>query len=925
MNAIIGDNGIITKAQEANIQNSIANLEEYLQLKYTENYEKMAGYKSKVEGLVNEFSDYFYIPINEGIGGLRYVVDKDGHALYLIKKSGLPDDIKESLIGGDAGEGTYTDYQNLNDVYGVTSNLKVYYCLGGVDSIKGLAKENLDNDNPLREVFDSNSEMSGTLSKAGFDSNGDGKISAEEAKGVKKLTINSNSGISSLKDLYNMVGLKELTLDEVTINSLDGIENASSLFYIYLKNCTIGDYSGIGKLGGKLRYLYLYNTTDAEISKLCDSTKGIANYDLPNLQYLAVVGNTKYINVPVPSESMVWDLTKSENKITTIEPFSNLSYATKSAVKFLSLQCNEIADVEALLDFSNVYLLRLEGNKITSLNGLQNMNSLAYLYANDNLLGLNKDYEVSSTENDSLYALSKISSLVGLSLVNNTNIIWIEHISSCTNFNHLYLSGCPNFNETSVRKISKTFYSCSMARFRSIDDKFLQFLQSEEILSYKNLAQNSGDLEVIESMGTDDKLKVKKLDLSGSTLDDSTLNEIIGSFPNLLCLNVNDCQNLKTLNFAEKTTKLEQILFMNTVIIGGEVEKLNTNCKSLVSFKCNSSAIDLTKMQDIISRCWFYSGGYCFETCAAGLVGKDLIKQLENCKNVTFLKLISFQNPSNETFTLDLSKCTGLKELAYNGAPNGMTVSVGGNNLERLRWWSHNNTANLTIEEGTSLDYFWVGYFGGTSNRGPGEGKLFTFDFPENFYVSKMTLTFMDDVNKLAQFFELIKNINIQSLEFEGGSSFSGTIGNDFVIPIDLHGLTLNSCNIGSLRFLSTLTNMENLCLSNDSITSIDEINGLTNLKTINFSGNAIRYLDALSNLKQLESLNLNGNLIEESAMNENGEKIENLKILANLNPNNGAIDDSQKGKLVKLYLENNKIIDYSDVSALNWTEKSGF
>ena len=49
MNAIIGDNGIITRAQEANIQSSIASLEEFLQLKYTENYEEMSKYQSKIE------------------------------------------------------------------------------------------------------------------------------------------------------------------------------------------------------------------------------------------------------------------------------------------------------------------------------------------------------------------------------------------------------------------------------------------------------------------------------------------------------------------------------------------------------------------------------------------------------------------------------------------------------------------------------------------------------------------------------------------------------------------------------------------------------------------------------------------------------------------------------------------------------------
>ncbi len=289
MNAIIGDNGIITKAQEANVQNSIASLEEFLQLKYTENYEKMAEYKSKIEGLTNVCSDYFYIPSKEGIGGLRYVIDSDGHALYLIKKSGLPEDIKEGLIGGDAGEGTYTDYQSLNDVYGVTSNLKVYYCSKGADSMKGLAKESLDKDNPERTVFESTSSMGKNLQH--YDTNGDGIINAEESKNVTELTITNDSGITSLSDLYNLTSLKELILDGTILNDLNGIDKCSQLNYVYFKNYStddiaIKDYSALNGVKN-LTYLYFYNSSNKQIRDLCES---IRDTDFAKLEYLRVMG-----------------------------------------------------------------------------------------------------------------------------------------------------------------------------------------------------------------------------------------------------------------------------------------------------------------------------------------------------------------------------------------------------------------------------------------------------------------------------------------------------------------------------------------------------------------------------------------------------------------------------------------------------------
>ena len=89
LNATIGDNGIITQAQNATYMQSIAALEEYFNNYYVEHYEEMSKKdESKVLTLTTLEPNWFYIPANEGIGGLRYIVDSEGHALYLIKKSG---------------------------------------------------------------------------------------------------------------------------------------------------------------------------------------------------------------------------------------------------------------------------------------------------------------------------------------------------------------------------------------------------------------------------------------------------------------------------------------------------------------------------------------------------------------------------------------------------------------------------------------------------------------------------------------------------------------------------------------------------------------------------------------------------------------------------------------------------------------------
>ena len=102
LNATIGENGIMTQAKNATYVQSVAVLEEYINNYYVEHYEELSGEESKVLTLTQLEPSWFYIPANEGIGGLRYVVDGEGHALYLIKKSGLPDDIKNQIRGGEA-------------------------------------------------------------------------------------------------------------------------------------------------------------------------------------------------------------------------------------------------------------------------------------------------------------------------------------------------------------------------------------------------------------------------------------------------------------------------------------------------------------------------------------------------------------------------------------------------------------------------------------------------------------------------------------------------------------------------------------------------------------------------------------------------------------------------------------------------------
>ena len=241
LNAIVGDNGIITNAMSAKQKQGMAALEEFLQEKYLSVYDKDENNSNmtKVEVLQKYYKTYFYMPKDYGIGNLSYVINGDGKALYILKKSGLPKEIQEVMVGGSDEGKTYTDFQELNDVYGVTTDLKVYYSGGKGSEIYALTDVELDNDNLERKVFDSSSQNGyyGTLSN--YDVDGNGELSVDELKSVKNLVIDENSNISSLSELFNLVTLEKLTISNKNLSNLEGIENCPNLYYVYFKNTTI--------------------------------------------------------------------------------------------------------------------------------------------------------------------------------------------------------------------------------------------------------------------------------------------------------------------------------------------------------------------------------------------------------------------------------------------------------------------------------------------------------------------------------------------------------------------------------------------------------------------------------------------------------------------------------------------------------------
>ncbi len=498
---------------EAKIKIGIVALEEYIQEYYVGNYDEFSKTNlSKIEAIKTKKINWFY-KTNEG-----FVVDSEGHALYLFVKKELPKEIQEQLVGGDAGEGKFKDYLNLNDVYGVTSDLKVYYCNNGINSILGVEKEELDLDSPTRPIVDSDSPLGGLLGK-----NENGIITMTEVRKVGTLTIEPSSGLENLEELYKLTSLKELNLKDLNNKSnfsLSGIENTIDLRIVRFINCDLSKYDGIEGLTN-LKELYLEQSCDDEVKNLFEK---MGKSDYNKLEIIGIYG-VKPLIEGENSNFWIYPTTKgTRTNIKNISSLSELTSVTKQSIKKLYLNNNQITDISCLIDFTQVETLQLGYNSITSLKDCcNNMSLLRIVTANHNLL---KDLDGLQSASGLEYLGLRCNCLGGIDeeylttkslryidLESNENLCNIDVLANQNGLVSLFLGNCPNLNPEDVTSLA-SIYNKIASNMKSIDDGFLRYLstESERNLKKCNLSDKSDDL--ISLIGNQ---YITKLCLDGNT------------------------------------------------------------------------------------------------------------------------------------------------------------------------------------------------------------------------------------------------------------------------------------------------------------------------------------------------------------------------------------------------------------------------
>ena len=248
--------------------------------------------------------------------------------------------------------GKYTDYVSLNDVYGVNSRLKVYYCSGGLDSIQNLGKDDID-EAKERDVF---TDLENGLGKllSPYDANKDEKIQSTEISSITRLEVTE---AMDLKDIYNLYSLERLIINGVQDVDLTGIENCLKLNNILFFKGSAKSYEPIGKLGGKLNKLFFYIIKDGEFQKLCSN---LSNFELTGLNYLGFFNSDSW---QISVDRGPWmDLNATDRsetatrmtELTDISMLNNFNSSTKLAVKYLWIVGSKIENLNGLDEFENL-------------------------------------------------------------------------------------------------------------------------------------------------------------------------------------------------------------------------------------------------------------------------------------------------------------------------------------------------------------------------------------------------------------------------------------------------------------------------------------------------------------------------------------------------------------------------------------------
>ena len=949
---LFGDNGIITQAQNATYMQGIAALEEYLQTEYVKYYDEADDYTNKIEMLSSKMTN---LCLKDGT---KNYITYDGKMYYLVNKQALPDDIKNQLKGGDTTE--YIEYIRLIDVYGITEDLRVYYCADGLEGALGTVGDlEVDPSTPLVKV-NNDGEMKSALTEAlaeiGIEVGEEG-ITVGDIVSLKDFELDgSKYNITSLSALSELTSLQTLTLKNVNVSNLDGIESCSLLYYIYLKDCKIGDYSKLSTVLD-LKYLYIYlspsiNETDAN-AQITNLGNGLANAtNLNELEYFGISGVTDFYEDSYSfiigvgnGNSKYYFFNNSRSNVTDISSLSKFAQNIKSSIKYMYLNNNKISSIEVLEGFSNIYELDLMCNStLSNLKGLENHPSIVYLtvhncnltdisglqgtiglkyftlHTNSNLSNLNGLEQSMSLDTMLAYscniiditALVNHTNLKYLSLYSNVNLENVITLGTLTGLNNLYLANNEKMIGIEVRDAladPTTHILQNCGGNYSIPSKYNIYFATLTSYDYSNMNLTDDSDEINALKG---RTNVTRLNLSGNAqLSNEKLQEILSTMTGLKALSLKGLQ-LENLDFMNNVTGLVELDIRNCNNISSDLSILNTKGTNLKNFVTNNNNIDLTKIQTainnisnqpgtIIEESWIHK----YDWSCRGFITVGEGFNFEDCTDITNYKCIGSSIGGIRNGIVDLSNSKIIKIIIRNEGsrkyilPSTINEAIirGGFNVDLSLCI---DLTQLTLDEINENDT-----------------KQILSTLSENNVLKEISIVRYrsDNLNFLSSFntSKLIKlsitgntrNYPLDSSERAYITSLKGIENAPNLTNVDFRTTRLN--DISDIKNCTKLTSVS--IWDNPVLQSLSGLEACTELKILNGYNSSIGNIEALRNCTKLETINLYNNKISSISALSNLKNISTLTLndnnISDLSPLESLIENG-KIKFTSLNLSNN-------------------
>ena len=605
---LTGDNGILTRASDAKIETVVATVKENLHLEQIEkamDEEEVTPETMLAEGKVKRT--------------VQQAEDENYYMYYALKE-----DAVEGMQG--LGKGNVA---SLRDVFLIDDDLNVkYIAKNGKEYGDELEEKILRDETKIRFASKAFSEYVSKISGATEE-----EMKFEWMKNQTSLTID-DPNVDSLEDLVFFPNLESLTLRNLTLDNLEGIENCKKLIKFSVSDMQIEDYSILSRLN--------------------------------NIEEIGIFGNNSLTN------------TNFENFIDNIKSFSKLNKLTLYSAKL-----DDISLLKELENIESLNYLNLAFNTIKNLEPLKNLTNLESLDLRNNMI-----IDISP-----LSSLIKLKTLY----LSNNHIIDITPLASNKNLMYLYLKGNSeidgnrnNYEEQELKELDEIG--------KILDRNGRIYLDIEQLglfHNYKNLDLGNSNLSTLDIL--DGMAQIEDVNLNGNklTLEDEKSQEILSSMKNLKYLYlqnnqltdisaINNLKNLRVLflngNENINLAQIEDIIPNLNLRLDTKVLNTIVNCTKGKITKLSLSGSELTEIPDLSEFT---------NLILLKLDQNSGISNFENVSKITSLQNLDLSNNELRGRMIDFSKLTNLTNLNLS---NNTLWSEDLENLKVLR-----NNTNLTI------------------------------------------------------------------------------------------------------------------------------------------------------------------------------------------------------------------------------------